>query len=110
MEKTRPLRSNHTQLLISSQKAHRPVLSETIARWRRIVLNNSGIDTSVLSAHSTRSAVTSAAKHAKLFVNRIMNAASWKNALTFSKFYDKPIITDIDEKSGHTSLKYIDKE
>ena len=110
LEMTQPLRSDYTQLLISYQKPHRPVTSETIARWLRIVLDNSGIDTSAFSAHSTRSAATSAAKCAKLSVNTIMNAAGWTNASTFSKFYDKPIITDTDENFGHALLKSIEKK
>lgn len=110
LEKTQPLRTDYTQLLISYQKPHRPVTSETIARWLRMVLDNSGIDTTVFRAHSTRSAATSAAKGAKLSVNTIMNAAGWANASTFRKFYDKPIITDTDENFGHALLKSIDIE
>ena len=79
--------------------------TETIARWLRMVLDNSGINTTAFGAHSTRAATTSAAKWAKLSVNTIISPAGWANALTFSKFYDKPIIPDTEENFGHALLK-----
>ena len=108
LERTQPLRAEYTQLLISYQKPHQPVASETIARWLRMVMDNAGIDTTIFRAHSTRAAATSAAKCAKLSVNTIMNAAGWTNALTFGKFYEKPIIPD-PEDFGHTVLKSVVK-
>ena len=48
---------------------------DTIGRWLRMVLDNSGIDTTVFRAHSTRAAATSAAKCANVSVSTIMNAA-----------------------------------
>jgi hypothetical protein len=107
--RTQPLRANYTQLLISYQKPHRPVTSETIARWIRKVLDNAGIDTTTFGAHSTRAAATSAAKCAKLSVNTIMNAAGWTNAATFSRFYDKPITPATETNFGHTVLKSIEQ-
>ena len=104
-EKTKPLRENYTQLLISYQKPHQPVTTDTIGRWLRMVLDNSGIDTTVFRAHSTRAAATSAARCANLSVNTIMNAAGWANAKTFCKFYDKPIIPDKVANFGHALLK-----
>ena len=44
--------------------------------------------------NSTRAASTSAAKTAKLSVNIIMDAARWTNALTFSIFYEKPVVSE----------------
>ena len=75
----------------------RLVTTETIARWLRMMLDNSGIDTTAFGAHSTRAAATSAAKCAKLSVNTMMSTAGWANASTFGKFYDKPIISDTVE-------------
>ena len=72
VEKTKPLRENYTQLLISYQKPHQPVTTDTIGCWLRMVLDNSGIDTTAFRAHSTRAAATSAAKCANLSVNTII--------------------------------------
>ena len=108
--KTKPLRGKHTQLLISYQKPHKPVSTNTIARWLKTVLEKAGIDSNIFHAHSTRAASTSAAKTAKLSVSTIMDAAGWTNALTFSKFYDKPVISESNQNSenfGHNLLRSI---
>ena len=110
LAKTKPLRGKHTQLLISYQKPHKPVSTDTIARWLKTVLEKAGIDTNIFHAHSTRAASTSAAKTAKLSVNTIMDAAGWTNALTFGKFYDKPVVSESHKNSenfGHNLLRSI---
>lgn len=77
------------QLLISYQKPHKPVSTNTIARWLKNVMAKAGIDTSVYKAHSMRAAVTSAAK--KVPIDTILSTASWSSESTFAWFYDKPI-------------------
>ena len=89
LEQTTTLRTNTTRLLIMVRKPHCAVCSQTIARWLKTVLTKAGIDTKVFSAHSTRSAATSAAKSVGLSISNIMNAAGWTNAGTFQKFYNK---------------------
>ena len=54
LAKTKPLRGNHTQLLISYQQPHKPVTTDTSARWLKTVLDKAGIDTNIFHAHSTR--------------------------------------------------------
>lgn len=92
--RTKSLRGNNTQLLLSCCKPFKPVSTDTIGRWLKTVLNKAGVDTTVYSAHSTRSASTSAAKAANVPVEIIMKAAGWTNAETFRKFYDKPVTND----------------
>ena len=55
------IRGLSTQLLLSYQKPHRTVSTDTIARSIRVVLSEAGIRTSVFSAHFIRAASTSAA-------------------------------------------------
>lgn len=88
---TGPLRGDFEQLLLSYQKPHKPVASETIGRWLKNVLNKAGIDTNIFCAHSTRSAATSAAKSLNISIQTIMDAAAWTNESTFQKFYCKPV-------------------
>ena len=62
---TEPLRAlesgRKTQLFIAYIKPHNPVTSSTIARWLKTMLEDAGIDTAILKAHSTRGASVSAA-------------------------------------------------
>ena len=61
----------------------------TFSRWIRQVLSSAGIDLSLFSSHSTRSAATSAVEK-RVPVNTILKAASWQKECTFWKFYNKP--------------------
>ena len=83
---TEPLRKDSEQLLLSYQKPHKPGSSETIGRWLKSFMNKLGIDTNIFSAHSTRSAATSAAKSLNIYIQTIMDAAVWTNESTFQNF------------------------
>ena len=105
--RTLPIRKTSKQLLLSYQKPHKPVSSETIGKWIEKTLTRAGIDIKVFGAHSTRSASTSAAKVGNIPVGIIMNAAGWSNTRTFSKFYDKPIDSGQKDNFGHSLLKIV---
>ena len=92
VKRTSELRKGSYQLLVSFQKPHKPVSTDTISRWLKTVLEKSGIDTSVFKGHSTRAASTSAAAMCKVPLSTIMDNAGWSNATTFGKFYKKPIV------------------
>ena len=93
VKRTSHLRKGSDQLLVSFQKPHKPVSTDTISRWLKTVLEKSGIDTSVFKGHSTRAASTSAAAKCKVPLSTIMDNAGWSNATTFGRFYRKPIVT-----------------
>ena len=60
------------RLFIATIKPHKPVVSSTIARWLRSILDNAGIDTTIFKAHSTRVASVSAAANAGITTSEIM--------------------------------------
>ena len=102
---TEPFRSHgdvrHTQLFIAYIKPHRPVTSSTIARWLKTMLEESGIDTTIFKAHSTRGASVSAAAQKGVTTNDILQAADWSSDSVFRRFYYKPVH---DSKYGRTIL------
>ena len=55
-ETTKELRpkDGSQQLRIATVAPHKPVVSSTIARWLKEVVNASGVDVSIFQAHSTR--------------------------------------------------------
>ena len=75
--------------------------SATIARWVVNVLKKTGVNVSVFSAHSTRSAASSKASKKRLNLAEISKTAGWSNAKTFAMFYKK----NISENFGHAILK-----
>ena len=89
LARTQDLCKDQDQLLLSYQKPHHPITKDILARWLRDILNKSGVDTELFSAHSTRSASTSAVARCGLPVDVIMKAAGWSAASTFTRFYKK---------------------
>ena len=96
IKRTKGLRKEQSQLLISFNKPHHAVSKDTIGRWVKNTLKQSGIDTGQFTCHSTRSASTSCAKAAGLSLEQIMQSAGWSTSSTFAKFYHKNIETDIN--------------
>lgn len=80
------------QLLLGTVKPHTQVVSSTIAGWVKLVLKGAGIDTSLFTAHSCRSASSSKAKAMGLSVSEILERGDWSpKSSTWQKFYCKPI-------------------
>lgn len=59
LQRTKQLREEHSQLLISYVKPFKPVSKDTISRWVKQGLESAGIDINKYSAHSSRAASTS---------------------------------------------------
>lgn len=93
MQRTKDIRDGENQLLISFQKPHKAVSVDTVRRYLLTVLELSGIDTSIYKPHSTRAAATSKAKAKNVPIDTILQAGMWTRESTFSKFYDRPIVT-----------------
>lgn len=91
IHRTRKIRKGEDQLLLTSVKPHEAIARNTVSSWTKKVLRAAGIDTSRYGAHSTRAAATSAALTSGININTLMRQASWKNANTFAKHYNKPI-------------------
>ena len=87
--RTSKLRSQ--QQLIISFKTFKAVEKATIARYVLHILQQSGIDVTVFTCHSTRSASTSKANNNGLLFKDIARAAGWRTEGVFQRFYNKPI-------------------
>lgn len=83
---------NTDRLILTIKRPYHNASSSTIGRWIKNVLTDSGVDTSVFGAHSTRHASTSAAKRKGISIDLIKRAAGWSgNSLIFAKFYNRPL-------------------
>lgn len=91
LEKTKPLRGNIANLLLTTRNPFKPANPQTISRWIRAFLVSSGIN-SKFKAYSTRHASTSAALKKGVDLSIIKSTAGWsKESLTFAKFYNRPV-------------------
>ena len=78
-------------MFVTYVKPHKAVSRDTVARWTKVILKESGINTDVYSAHSTRAASVSKASNRQVPIDQIMANAGWRSADTFRRFYNKPI-------------------
>lgn len=101
LEATKSLREgvDTEKLILTTKKPYHNASASTIGRWIKQVLHESGIDTSIFSAHSVRHAATSAADRKGVSIELIKKAAGWSgNSLVFSKFYNRPVATNSDNE------------
>lgn len=91
---TKDIRPDSLQnLLLTVKPPHRAATAQTISRWVKQVLAESGVDVAAFSAHSTRHAATSTARAQGLSFDVIRKTAGWtENSRTFATFYNRPII------------------
>lgn len=91
---TKALRGNIQELFITYKKPFRKASVQTLSRWIKTVLQESGVDTSIYSGHSTRHASTSAAFQRGVDIETIRKAAGWTpNSSSFARFYCRPVLT-----------------
>ena len=60
-------------------------------------LRLSGIDTSIFTGHSRRTALASKAKQAGLNLPKISKESQWNNKTAFETFYSKPTVNNSGE-------------
>ena len=97
LHRTKDIREGQRQLLLSHQKPHHPISNDTLARWVRDTLQRAGVDTLLFSAHSTKSACTSAAACRGLPIDVITKAAGWSAASTFTRFYKNTLVLNLGQ-------------
>ena len=88
---TDTLRDDVKKLLITYSKPHKAVSPDCLSRWIKTTLFLAGVDTSKYSAHSKRSASTSAAGRNSVSIAITMKSTGWCQESTFAKFYNKPV-------------------
>ena len=88
------------QLHETAQACHH----STVARWIRSTLQDAGIDVSIFSAYSSRTASNSYSVNAQVPLADILKAGGWSNGQTFAEHYDKPINGNL----GQTLLTHFD--
>uniref|UniRef100_A0A1Y1L6N9 Tyr recombinase domain-containing protein n=1 Tax=Photinus pyralis TaxID=7054 RepID=A0A1Y1L6N9_PHOPY len=93
LNKTKNIRSSCcTRLFISWRKPHLQVSSQTLSRWVKLVLEKSGVDINIFSAHSVRHVSTSIAFQQGINIDLIRSTAGWSNTSNvFARFYNRPI-------------------
>ena len=87
---TKSLRGSTTCMFITKSKPHRTASKDTLARWTKSVLHDPGIDITIFTSHSTRSASTSKAA-TKVPIETVLKTGGWSSVRTFANYYNKQI-------------------
>ena len=86
LDKVRP--KDVTDFWLSSRKPHKPVSTQTLCKWLKKVIIDSGSLSG--SARDVRSVGSSTAAQAGLDIGRILQAGDWRRMSTFQSHYFKP--------------------
>ena len=77
VRKTKEARKGITSLFITNRKPFKAATPQTLSHWVKDTLAESGRNTSVFTAHSTRHASTSAAKRKGLNLDVLRRTTGW---------------------------------
>nr|CAI5865098.1 unnamed protein product [Callosobruchus analis] len=93
LKATPQFRETQFRLFLTYKKPIKEASSQSISRWIKATLSESGIDTSIFCAYSTGQAATSKAKRDGVSLDVIRKTAGWSVASeVFAKFYNKPLL------------------
>lgn len=97
IEITKSIRKDEKYLILTFKKPHRKATTQSISRWIKDVLRDSGVDTDKFKSHSTRHASTSAAYRLGASIDQIRNTVGWtRNSKVFSEFYNRPLENELN--------------
>lgn len=97
LDRTRNVREGIQSPFISHKRPFKAVTSQTLSRWVKVILDKSGIDSNMFTAHSIRHTSTSAARKKGIDMDTLRRTAGWtKSSNTFAKFYNLSLNMDAD--------------
>ena len=79
------------KLTLTCIKPYREVGKDTISRWRKSIIKESGISIHSYTSHSFRAAASSYAKFRGSSLSPTIQSAGWKSERTFAEFYEKQV-------------------
>lgn len=90
LERTLDIRGKVTSLFVTTKPLGKPASKDTLRRWTKGIMKDAGINLSMFTPHSTRSASSSkAAKYLPL--STIVETIGWSRQSTFTTYYHKPV-------------------
>ena len=84
------------QLLLSRTESHQEIQKSSVAGWINTILGLAGLDTSLFTTHSTRSASTSKAKIKGLPTEDILKRGNWSKRSTWQEHYHQFVSSETE--------------
>ena len=92
-----------TEFFITFGKTHHSASTDSLVRWVKEVMGNSGIDTEIFKPRNTRVALNSAAYKLGMPLQEVLKRGQWLNESTFFTYYFREIEDSLDlEDQQHT--------
>ena len=82
---------NTDKLFLTCSKSYRAASKDTISRWCKSIMKESGISIYNYTSHSSRDVASSYPKSLRVSLSKIIQSAVWKSERTFAQFYEKQI-------------------
>ena len=95
-QRSKIISQNFTEFFITFGKPHHPTSKDSLARWVKEVMGNSGIHAEIFKSHSTRVASNSAAYKLGMALQEVLKRGQWSNADTFFTYYFKEMEESLD--------------
>ena len=89
LKKTEAIRGDITRVFITSKNPYKPASRDTISRWVKSLLQQTGISTTEFAAGSTRAAASSKASRAGVPLEDILKSGGWNRQSTFTRWYKR---------------------
>ena len=96
--------SENTKVFLSNSQPHSQVCTATISSWIKEILSAAGIDMSMFTPHSTRSAASSHTKQKGLNRENILQMGNWRQKSTWEKFYHRQTQTEKKTQEFQTKV------
>ena len=103
LERTLDIRGTETRLFLTLNKTNKAASKDTLRRWAKDMLRDSGVNIDTFKPHSVCSAAASLAAKTNLSIDTIMRAAGWLQETTFSKYYKMPIKSNFGQHILHVA-------
>ena len=84
------------KLFLTCIKPYRAASKDTISRWCKSIIKESGISIHSYTSHLSRAAASSYAKSCGASLSTIIQSAGWKSERTFAQFYEKQIQEEVE--------------
>ena len=90
LERTSEVRGTETGFFHISRPPFTAASRDALRRWTKDLLAAAGVDLTIFSPHSTRSAASSKAA-LTLPLSTVISAVGWSAESSFARFYHKPL-------------------
>ena len=102
-QKSEIVTQDFPEFFITFGQSHHPVSKDSLARWVKEVMENSGIDTEIFKSHSTWVASNSTAYKLGMPLQEVLKKGQWSNVGTFFTYYFREIEDSLDlDEQQHT--------